>query len=226
MPEVSARDLRRLQALEVRLEKATEDRKALTAARRELRSTLAERERRIRALQRERGSLNDQLAALLAENRTLADRLDEITADHERLETASAELRTKLEGAESELKNAQAALATAQSKLTEVQTDQQQLASQLKIANEQLAGKGITPVLPAEQVAKLVDSFVGALDRGLPDLVVRDGEIRLQVAFAQVGRTTGFVVPSPGAPPEVRENLHDVAVRFDRSVELPGTERS
>ena len=29
---------------------------------------------------------------------------------------------------------------------------------------------------------------------------------------------TGFVVRSADAPPEVRKNLHEVAIRFDRSL--------
>jgi hypothetical protein len=52
-------------------------------------------------------------------------------------------------------------------------------------------------------------------------MVVRDSEVRLEVAFAKVGTATGFVVPSAEAPDEVRKNLHEVAIRFDRSVELP-----
>jgi hypothetical protein len=51
---------------------------------------------------------------------------------------------------------------------------------------------------------------------------VRDGEIRLQVAFGKVGTATGFVVPSAESPEEIRKTLHEVAIRFDRSIELPG----
>lgn len=224
MAEISARDLRRLQALEGRLTKATEERRALAAARRELRSALTETDRRKRSLERELGSIGEQLEAVLAENKALAARLDEATADLERLKAASLDLRTQLDAEQAELKGVREALDAAEGQLTEALSARDEVAGQLKIANEQLAEKGITPVLPAEQVAKLLDSLVGAFDRGLPDLVVRDGEIRLQVAFAQVGDELGFVVPSPGAPAEIRESLHQVALRLDRTFELPGTE--
>jgi hypothetical protein len=45
MPEISARDLRRLQALENRLEKEREERRDLAAERRELRRTVTTAER-------------------------------------------------------------------------------------------------------------------------------------------------------------------------------------
>ena len=71
----------------------------------------------------------------------------------------------------------------------------------------------------AHAAARLIDGFVEEIGGGLPGLAVREGEIRLNVAFGKVGRATGFVVPSADAPPEVRKNLHEVAVRFDRSRE-------
>lgn len=52
-------------------------------------------------------------------------------------------------------------------------------------------------------------------------MVVRDGEIRLQVAFGKVGRASDFVVPSADAPPDVCKNLHEVSVRFDRTLDVP-----
>jgi septal ring factor EnvC (AmiA/AmiB activator) len=225
VPEISARDLRRLEALEGRLSKATEERRSLAEARRELRSALTGSERRVRALERERAAVSDQLEGVLAENQALAARLEEARADLDRLQAASLELRTQVDSAQNELKSAQEALATTEGKLADIHAERDDVVNQLKVANEQLAGKGITPVLPPAKVAELVDGFVGEFDRGLPGLALREGEVRLQVAFAQVGEEAGFVVPSPGAPAEVRENLHEVAVRFGRSIELPGAER-
>jgi len=57
-------------------------------------------------------------------------------------------------------------------------------------------GQAIEPVLPAAEVAKLVDGLVGDLGSRLPGLVICDGEMRLEVAFGRVGGDNGFVVPS------------------------------
>ena len=97
-----------------------------------------------------------------------------------------------------------------------------EVAERLKIADEQLTGKELTPVLPAQDVAKLVDRLVTDLATGLPGVVVREGEVRLKVAFGKVGRATGFVVPSAESPPELRQNLHEVAIRFDRTPQRRG----
>lgn len=221
MPEISARDLRRLEALESRLEREQAGRRALTTERRELRAAVAANARRLRELEKKLTASQAQLEAVLAENAALAARLEETKADQERLQQASLELRGELDKARVELGRAQEALGGAQSDLEAAKAERDGLAENLKVASEQLAGKEITPVLPAKEVAKLVDGFVTELGSGLPGMVVRDGEVRLQVAFAQVGQVGGFVVPSAESPPEVRQSLHEVSIRFDRSVELP-----
>jgi DNA repair exonuclease SbcCD ATPase subunit len=222
MPEISARDLRRLEALEDKLTRAQDERKALAAERRELRAAVTANARRARALEREAAAADTKLEAVLAENAALAARLDETAADLEQLKAASLELRAQLDGASADLESGKEALAKAQDELGAVAKERDGLADSLKLANEQLAGKGITPVVPAKEVAKLVDQLVVEIGTGLPGMVVRDGELRLLVAFGKVGQQTGFVVPSAESPPEVRENLHEVAIRFDRTVELPG----
>jgi hypothetical protein len=92
------------------------------------------------------------------------------------------------------------------------------LGQRVKLAEAQLKTKTITPVLPANEVARLIDGFVDEIGSGLPGLSVREGEIRLQVAFGKVGQASGFVVPSADAPADVRKNLHEVSVRFDRTL--------
>jgi hypothetical protein len=221
MPEIGARDLRRLEALENRLSKAQSDRKALAAERRELRAAMTANARAAREAERRAGAVGDQLEAVLAENQKLAARLDEMAADLERMKSAGIELRQQADGARAELAAAQEQLAKAQSELQAVTGERDRLAERVKVAEDQLAGKAITPVLPPKDVAALVDRFVNDVSSGLPGMVVRDGEVRLQVAFGKVGSVTGFVVPSAEAPEEIRKNLHEVAIRFDRSVELP-----
>ena len=222
MPEISARDLRRLEGLEDRLSKAQSERKSLTEERRELRTAVAANAKAAREADRRAASVGDQLEAVLAENQKLAARLEEVAADLERLKSAGAELRKQADEAQAQLAAAQEQLASAQRGLEDVTSERDQFAERVKIADDQLAEKAIPPVLPAKDVGVLVGGLVDEVSSKLPGMVVRDGEIRLQVAFAKVGRATGFVVPSAEAPEEIRQNLHEVAIRFDRSIELPG----
>lgn len=108
--------------------------------------------------------------------------------------------------------------------LQKTSSEREALSERLKLAEAQLKTDTITPVLPAKEVARLIDGFVDEIGTGLPGLSVREGEIRLQVAFGKVGRASGFVVPSADAPPDVRKNLHEVSIRFDRTLptELEG----
>lgn len=64
-----------------------------------------------------------------------------------------------------------------------------------------------------------MDTLFQDIGSGMTGLDVREGEVRLQVAFGKVGRTTGFVVPGPDVPVE---NLHQVTARFDRLAHLGG----
>jgi predicted nuclease with TOPRIM domain len=221
VPEISARDLRRLEALEGRLTKTQDERKALAAERRELRAAVSANARRARAAEKEAAAADEKLEAVLRENAVLAARIDEMQADLEQVRAAALELRNQVDSTATELGAVQNALAAAEGKVGGLEQERDTLSENLKIANEQLAGKGITPVIPAKEVAKVVDGLITEIGTGLPGMVVRDGELRLQVAFGKVGQQTGFVIPSAETPEEVRKNLHEVAIRFDRTVELP-----
>jgi chromosome segregation ATPase len=219
VPEISAQDLRRLRALEERLEKAQDDRKSFTAERRELRARATAAEREVRAAGSRTAEVEGRLEALLAENARLAARLDEIAKDGEKLRDAGERLREQLDEAKKAVREGAAETKRVTKSLQKAETESDRLAERLKLAEAQLKSKTTTPVLPAREVARLIDGFVEEIGGGLPGLAVREGEIRLNVAFGKAGRSTGFVVPSADAPPEVRKNLHEVAVRFDRSRE-------
>lgn len=216
MPEISARDLRRLESLESRLGKAQDERKALMAERRELRSAVTANARRAREIEKQAAATDEQLKAMLSENASLAQRLDDATRDLEEVRAASLRLREQTDAAQGELKRVQADLATAQRELTAANKEREALSSRLSTADEQLAGKSIEPLLPAGDVARLVDELVIAVGDRLPGLAIRDGEMRLKVAFGRTGKASGFVVPTATSSPDVRENLHEVAFRFDR----------
>jgi septal ring factor EnvC (AmiA/AmiB activator) len=221
MPEISARDLRRLEALEGRLQKEREQRRTLAAERRDLRAAAAESMRRARGLENELRAREKTLAALIAENEGLAAALDELKADVERLQAAPLELRPELDACRKTLGDAESALASAQDQLGTVQAERDGLAESLRVARDQLDGKTMAPVVPAAEIAKLVNNLISEIGSRLPGLGVTEGEMRLRVGFGKVGRTSGFVIPSPESPPELRESLHELSVRFDRTVELP-----
>ena len=220
MPEVSAQDLRRLKALEERLEKAQDEKKSFTVERRELRARATAAERTAKSAEKHAAEVDERLAALLVENNRLAARLGEIAADSERLQAAGLKLRAQLDETKKGLREAVAASRKLTRSLQKTESERDHVGERLKLAEAQLKTTTTTPVLPAREVAKLIDGFVTEIGTGLPGMVVRDGEIKLQVAFGKVGQATGFVVPSADAPPEVRKNLHEVAVRFDRSLEV------
>lgn len=219
MPEISAQDLRRLRALEGRLEKAQDERKSFAAERRELRAQATSAERAAEAAGSRTAEAEGRLEALLAENGRLAARLDEIGKDAVKLRGAAVKLREQLDEARKAVRTGAAETKRLTKSLQRAETESGRLAERLKLAETQLRTKTTTPVLPAKEVAKLIDGFVEEIGGGLPGLAVREGEIRLNVAFGKVGRETGFVVPSADAPADVRKNLHEVAVRFDRSRE-------
>lgn len=221
MPEISAQDLRRLNALEERLEKAQGEKKTFTVERRELRARATAAERTAKSAEKRAGEIDTRLTALLEENAKLATRLDEIATDAERLRSAGVKLREELDASKKSLKETLSESSRLTRSLGKAESERDRVVERLKFAEAQLKTETTTPVLPAKEVAKLIDGFVDEIGAGLPGMVVRDGEIRLQVAFGKVGSVSGFVVPSADSPPDVRKNLHEVSVRFDRTLEGP-----
>lgn len=217
MSELSAQDLRRLKTLEDRLEKAADEKRSFSVERRELRARAASAERAASAAEKRSGDLDDKLAALLAENARLATQLDELGADADRLRGAGVKLRDELDATKKSLRESVAEARRLTKTLQRAEKDRERLAEKLKLAEAQLKAKTTIPVLPAKEVAKLIEGFMEEVGSGLPGLSVREGEIHLQVAFGKVGRASGFVVPSADAPADVRKNLHDVSFRFERS---------
>jgi chromosome segregation ATPase len=219
--EPSARELRRLEALEERLGKAQLERKDLVAERKELRAAVTANERRARAMENEAAAAATQLESVLAENRTLASRLDEISVDIEQLRSESLALKERADAATGRLKTAEESAVAAQRARAAVEKERDDLAKSLGVARAQLAGEKITQVIPAADVAKLVETLVADIGTHLSGLDVREGEMRLKVAFGKVGRESGFVLPTAESPPELRENLHELSLRFDRPLEQP-----
>ena len=219
MPEVSAQDLRRLTTLEERLEKVQGEKRSFTAERRELRARATVAERAVRSAERAASEIDNRLTALLEENARLATQLEESAADGEQLRTAAEKLREEVDASAKSLDEARSETSRLTESLAKAESERDQVAERLKIADAQLKTEAKTPILPAKDVARLIDGFVGELGTNLSGMAVREGEIKLQVAFGKVGSSTGFVVPSADSPPEVRKDLHEVSIRFDREIE-------
>lgn len=220
MPEISATDLRRLEELGVRLKKARKEKKALAAERRELRSVATTHARRVRLLNKRIEEVEAKLDAALEENASLAAKLETSATDLERLQSASLELRSELDASRTELEKARKSTAVAEEGVESLRDERDRLAEQLSLASAQLEKKSVAPVLPAAEVSQLVDSFVSDLGARLSGMTVRDGELQLKVGFEKVGRKVGFVVPSSESPPEVRDSLHEISIRFSRTTEI------
>lgn len=212
MPEISAKDLRRLQGLDARLRKAQEDKRKEADEARTLR-------RRVQAFERERGAAVEQLNALLEENQRLASEVAAVASDLKSAASAAAEARAKAESASAEAEAARKAADEAAAQIKGLTLERDRLAERVTRADAQLAGRGIEPVVPPSRVAELVENFVDEMRGGLGALDVGTGELRLRVGVAIVDDQPGFVLPTPSSSEETISSLHEVTLRFARRLE-------
>lgn len=151
---------------------------------------------------------------LLAENQRLAALLDNAETETKTLRDVAAAASADIAAARAETDKAVRAELGAE--LTRLRTEQAGLQTQLNTANLQLKEQGKTPVLPAEKVAGLVNELVGHFQTNFTGLRISDGELSLKVGFGAVGESGGFVIPTTDSTPEIRENLQQITLRFDR----------
>ena len=212
MPEISARDLRRLKGLDTRLRKAQEDKRKQAGEARALR-------RRVEASERDVRAAGDQLNALLEENQRLASELATVSSDLETAASAAAEARAKAESASAEAEAARKAAEEAIAQTKGLTLERDRLAERVKKAEAQLAGRGIDPVVPPSRAAELVENFIGELRSGMGALDVGTGELRLRVGVAMVEDQPGFVLPTPSSSEATISSLHEITLRFERRLE-------
>ena len=82
---------------------------------------------------------------------------------------------------------------------------------QLELCQKQVAAEGGLALLHPDQVKGMLDDFVGSFDvRGL---AVRDGTIRLNVAFGAVDDEAGFVIPTPEFDTS-KVTLHEITLNL------------
>lgn len=220
MPEISAKELLRLRAVESRLTKAQEVRKEIAAERKALRDEFAKARREIEQVgaesDQERKRFEEQVGKLLVENKRLAERVEELTDDLKTVRARGDELRDAAR--EGDRLTRERRDQTRRLKRTE--RDLVAANRKLEAAEQQLA-KGKSPrLLPPEEVGDLIDRFVGQVGHRLPGLRVMDGEVKLKVGFAKVGTTVGLFIPSASTAEELPGPLHDLMLRFER-LDLP-----
>ncbi|MFN8378687.1 MAG: hypothetical protein U0452_08455 [Anaerolineae bacterium] len=151
---------------------------------------------------------------LLAENQRLADLLEAAEKEGKALRDVAASAKQDIAAARAETEKAvRAELGAELKKLT---SQQAALQKQLETANAQLKQQGKTPILPAEQVAGLVNELVSQFQTNFTGLQIRDGELSLKVGFGAAGEVGGFVIPTTDSTPELRENLQEIKLRFER----------
>jgi len=155
------------------------------------------------------------IAALIAENRRLAEQLAALDKDASLLRGAAEEAKAGLEATRQEA--AASVRAELEGQFKRLHAERDALQAQLTMASKQLAEQGKTPVLPAEQAAVLVNELVDRLQVGFTDLRITEGELKLKVGFGAVGDVSGFVIPTTDSPAEIRENLQEISFRFDRA---------
>jgi chromosome segregation ATPase len=177
----------------------------------ELEKALAEAQKTIATLETGDATITE----LVNENRRLAAQIEAINGDLAVVMTVADEAKAGLEAARVEAETRIRAELTGE--LERISSERDLLNKQLVTANLQLKDEGKTPILPADQVAVLINDLVGKMQTNLSGLLVREGEVKLKVAFGAVGETGGFVIPTTDSTPEMRENLQEVTFRFDRS---------
>lgn len=216
MAELSARDRQRLEALQQRLVASREEKRAWTAERKELRARATAGDRRL-------GLLDTRQDELVAENRRQAEQLHAVLTENESLRQLAARSATDRTKALEEVKAAAGVRKELERRVKLLETENAKNDEALKNARAQLVAKELPLILSAEEISGLIDQLISRIGRNLQGLDVRDGELKLKVAFAAAGDVRGFVVPNAGASEQVTGPLHEVALRFQQTAtELSG----
>jgi chromosome segregation ATPase len=160
---------------------------------------------------------NDQLTALLEENRRLAADFDQVTKEVNQVRELGIGLRRELEATIAEAKSATEARQDLVNRLQTLDRERTNLQARLDLASQQLTSQGKIPILPASEVAKLTGDLVAQIQGGFEGLRVRDGELKLKIALAGIDKKTGFVVPTIDSDPKTKESLQELTIRFDKN---------
>jgi chromosome segregation ATPase len=243
MPEIDANELRRLRRLEARLAKATRKTRKAAAEKRKLQSRLSTAEKlaerteraeaasressqaldaerkesanRVHAAEEKTADLSAQVNALVEENRRLAEQLDRALTDLEPLSRAGEEARQAAEAARAEAKDATDARERIEEATHALEDERDRFRARAETAVAQLEQEGQPVILPTEEVRRIVAELVNDLRGNLTGLSVREGEVKLKVAFGGAGEHGGFILPTLESGPEIRDVLSELTLRFE-----------
>jgi DNA repair exonuclease SbcCD ATPase subunit len=218
MPEISAAELRRLEALSERIVRVDQRRRTVMEARDAARAEVKKLRATIREMTGEAGEqkttiedLERKIAELVTANADQAGRL--VIAERSAGQAAIA--ASKLADARDDLKEKLAAdkakLKDATKQVVVLQKTAGTLKKQVAVLESQVAATDLPVFLPAEKVGELLDDFVTQFDVG--GLRVTDGDVRLTVAFAGTGNGAAFVIPSTAAEKDEMP-LHTVNLKL------------
>jgi DNA repair exonuclease SbcCD ATPase subunit len=159
--------------------------------------------------------LRQQVDALVAENRRLAESRDQLLHDQATLAaTIQGQQLAQTQAVDKARSETQQAARLEIDRLKESsRLGQARLAS----LTAQLQSAGKLEVLAPEQVGALMGGFLQQLEGGMPTLRLSEGELKLKLGLASAGPTQGFVILQPGAQVDAQATVHEVALKFDRS---------
>jgi chromosome segregation ATPase len=152
---------------------------------------------------------------LIAENRRLAESMGTVENDLKLFQEKAAKAAEDVKAAQEQ--TAARLNARHENEKQQLQNQQEQLQKQVTLLSKQLEEEGRVILMSPERVASLMGELVQQMDSQMPGMKLSTGEVKLKVAFGGVGEISGFAVPTPDAPAELRENLHEVTIRFDRA---------
>jgi len=224
--EQLARELEELREIgtdDAALQRAQEK---LAALREENEARAAEDRARIRELER---ALSEALqsipdpdreggvpAALLEENRRLAQESEALSAEIRALERRIHDADRRLEKAQHEAD--EKLREHFEGMIAELRREEAATKQQLAHATAQLEAEGRDPIIPAERVSMLMEALLRDMGAHLPGMRIAEGEMRLKVGFGSAGETTGFVIPTSGGEAKEYEGLGEIVLRFDRTL--------
>lgn len=174
-------------------------------------------EKQAKASKRKNELLAVQLNAMVAENRRLAYSIETAKKDMEKYRELYLKVREEVRAAREEAEVANKARLEAERARQHLQAQNERLESQLAANNTALKETGRAPFLTADMVAGMVSDLTDQLSDAMSGLNVKDIELKLKVGFGGAGDKRGFILPTAESGPEIKDSLHEIVIRFDRS---------
>ena len=161
--------------------------------------------------------LATQLDAMVAENRRLADSIEPVKKDLAKYQKLSVKAQTEIKASLEEKEAASKAHLETEATIQRLQTQLQNLESQLAANITLLKESGHIPFLTADTVAGMISNLTDQIRDNISGLNIKDVEVKLKVAFGGAGDKSGFILPTIESGPEIKDKLHDITIHFERS---------